>query len=1488
MRTFLLILIILLIQNNSQIIIEPIILIESQNPFVLSSFDNYYYVITSGKSLQIEKETGNIINSESNNIPSSFINIVTNSNDNFVYYSGKYYEINYNPFISFNDISMKPQAKYAMYKDIVIKNVGSIALNDDFVIYGYSEKLLIFSSKSRDNFFTYSFTENFDEPLSCKFIKDQDFICAMNINSKLILDCFKYNSLLDKYGRQKSLNFNSISIFGLYDTGENNIKLLCKKSGITIQCNFLLISFEDNKSKFDLLEEENIKFTMKETWSEKNCYFSVFKLENLFCCGITDNIVCFSINSFTHRLIKEFKISVEGINSFLTIKNNNGIITLFFMNNKGNKNYVNEIYINAPVCKDKNYYISNNSLNENKSEENKEKLSNLILTKENISYYLEFDNSYNKYGYFTLNNTEIFDKQLILSNQSYIFDFIANNSQITSGLMITINYFVSIELEDGEIYPKQCQFNLQFKTCFNSCETCSVDYINSNTEEHNCLKCRDNYYKSPEKETNCYLIEEKKTNWYFDYNNSMFGLCNEKCITCEGPFNCSSCKHGLYLNNGKCLNRCPDGYVPNKISIDSDYYYLCIECFQNCENYSDNILDNTDIRENEDEEKSESDNAKECDISCSLCDEKQENNCLECNKDKGYYPTEESNSDCYNNETITRGYYLDTSNYLWMHCYEKCETCNSQGNNINMNCLSCKTNDYKNMKLINGNCIEICLNNTFITPNGECVFNCPIDTYKFSLNNSCLESCPHNYEINNNECIFKSFSQDITLDEFKNQISNDIVSYINSSKVINGSNFLAVVLTSEQISTEEQLNNGISAVDLGNCTNVIKDYYNISKEDPLIILNMESKNEKIQKNESISDDKSFNLAKTTQLEVYDYSGRRLNLSVCQENIKVLKYIGDVKELDIDSAKGLSELGIDAFNAADEFFNDICHQYENKDGKDIILTDRRNDIYQNATFCQDGCTYNGINYDLMAANCLCNSNLLQEQKNNIIDINTDSEIINFKAITKSFIENLFNFNFDIIKCYNLALNPKILLYNIGFYSLASMFVLQLILFFIYLIKKIKPLKIFMLIFKFNKNKKVVSKISNTNTISNQNKIKNIIKSTPPPKNNNPRKKLFYNKRNRKKYIKRQFNPNHQRFENQNKDKNKEIINKSNSYNLKKIEDSSHELNQANISRNNTNKNVIISNNYCPIIKIKATNSIIENSIKEENDLNIDGDNNDKIYNIKSNKKQHINNKKGKRKFNNVHIMDTLGQNNSNLIQPNNNKGAKSKLSKTESDIQGMDYEEAIIYDKRSCLRMYWGFLVDSQIILGTFCTDNHLDLFVIKLSFLVCTFQISFFLNAFFYTDEYISDAYHNDGVLDFFSGLPKSIYSFIATLITTNLLRMLSSSKTELMRVIKRRKQYKDYVNIINIKLTKLRKKLIAYFILVFSLESFFLYYVAVFCAVYKYSQKYWFLGCLESFGIDSFVALITCIFLALLRNISIKTKTKCLFIFTNIISMFL
>ena len=159
--------------------------------------------------------------------------------------------------------------------------------------------------------------------------------------------------------------------------------------------------------------------------------------------------------------------------------------------------------------------------------------------------------------------------------------------------------------------------------------------------------------------------------------------------------------------------------------------------------------------------------------------------------------------------------------------------------------------------------------------------------------------------------------QEILISEFKYKIFSNLKVYMNSIQVINGTNFIGIALSSNNINPEEQIKNGISAIDLGNCTQIIKEYYNISQNENIIIINIESKN-----NNTINTN-SFNLGKKTQLEIYDMTGRKLDLSVCKEDINVMKYIGDVKELNIQSAMTLSEQGIDVFNARDEFFNDIC-------------------------------------------------------------------------------------------------------------------------------------------------------------------------------------------------------------------------------------------------------------------------------------------------------------------------------------------------------------------------------------------------------------------------------------------------------------------------------------------------------------------------------------------------------------------------------------
>ena len=88
-------------------------------------------------------------------------------------------------------------------------------------------------------------------------------------------------------------------------------------------------------------------------------------------------------------------------------------------------------------------------------------------------------------------------------------------------------------------------------------------------------------------------------------------------------------------------------------------------------------------------------------------------------------------------------------------------------------------------------------------------------------------------------------------------------------------------------------------------------------------------------------------------------------------------------------------------------------------------------------CQKGCKYNGINYTYFAANCICNSSFLENNfdKNNITtEENDKDEKLNFSVLKESFITNLFDFNINVIYCYNLVFNLKLLKNNIGFFCM----------------------------------------------------------------------------------------------------------------------------------------------------------------------------------------------------------------------------------------------------------------------------------------------------------------------------------------------------------------------------------------------------------------------------------------------------------------------
>ena len=99
------------------------------------------------------------------------------------------------------------------------------------------------------------------------------------------------------------------------------------------------------------------------------------------------------------------------------------------------------------------------------------------------------------------------------------------------------------------------------------------------------------------------------------------------------------------------------------------------------------------------------------------------------------------------------------------------------------------------------------------------------------------------------------------------------------------------------------------------------------------------------------------------------TGGILNTSIC--GIENISY-----HFDIDSKVGAIAkyyydlIGIDVFNTSDSFFNDVCFQFYDENKNDVILSQRREFIFQNVSLCEEGCDYNGINFDTSSLNCNC--------------------------------------------------------------------------------------------------------------------------------------------------------------------------------------------------------------------------------------------------------------------------------------------------------------------------------------------------------------------------------------------------------------------------------------------------------------------------------------------------------------------------------------
>ena len=152
---------------------------------------------------------------------------------------------------------------------------------------------------------------------------------------------------------------------------------------------------------------------------------------------------------------------------------------------------------------------------------------------------------------------------------------------------------------------------------------------------------------------------------------------------------------------------------------------------------------------------------------------------------------------------------------------------------------------------------------------------------------------------------------------------------------------------------------------------------------------------------------------------------------------------------------------------------------------------------------------------------------------------------------------------------------------------------------------------------------------------------------------------------------------------------------------------------NLLRNKGENKIILANNLKSIINIKSP-IINMNNMNKKNMKKISKEimletskNKNKIKNkYLYGKNQNKNIKTQKNKY--LYNMETNEEKNMYKNKLRKNKDLV-KLSKGDEDLQEMDYEHAIIYDKRSCLRIYWSYLVEVQITIEVFLKfiDYHI-------------------------------------------------------------------------------------------------------------------------------------------------------------------------------------
>ena len=800
-------------------------------------------------------------------------------------------------------------------------------------------------------------------------------------------------------------------------------------------------------------------------------------------------------------------------------------------------------------------------------------------------------------------------------------------------------------------------------------------------------------------------------------------------------------------------------------------------------------------------------------------------------------------------------------------CNKNCELCYNDNKN---KCVTCLNNDYD---LLNGNkkCKELIITTIPIietTIPKEKVTTIPIiettfpkiiettiqilETTIIKIDNTLpkIESTIPVLETNILDkfvdCTAKNIIEGMCMGNLTDEMADEINFYI-KTELINSNLTENLIVKTPSIayqltSLDYQINNNLelSIIDLGECEKKIKEENNIPEEYDLIIYKIDIQNK----------DKSLTYV---QYEIYDpIKFKQLSLYVCQNLIINITIPTELDNQTLLLYQNLENQGYNIFDSEDDFYNDICSPYTSINNTDILLIDRKKDIYSkyaNITLCQENCKIESYNDNSKTVSCYCD---IQSNDTNM-DLNILSKF-NISNIKDIFFNYLNNSNFRVLKCYKNAIDLTTIFNNIGRIIMTVILFIFIILFILFLIKGNQQLSIYI---KQIINSKLINKKERKNTKNNINQINEL--KTKTNKLNLKTKETKIKKKNNIKKIK------------DNNKVRKTISNPIKTKNIIKGNKDRHSLSNFISKKLSLNKNKILKNSIKSNSNLfKKDSSLITPSISSQSKLK-------KSIKTNSNK-------------NNILVYNIINNYNNKKSKSIKKKKTKEKIKPflNDQELNKLDYNKALILDKRTYMQYYVSLLKRKHLILFAFLPIRDYNLQYIKIMLFLISFSLYFVINGFFFSDETMHQIYEDCGLINYLNQIVSILYSSIIPAVINIILKLLSLSENDILS-LKQQKDSKILLNMAKEIETYMKIKFTFFFIICYILLFFFWYFISCFCGVYKNTQILLITDTLISFGISMIypfgLNLLPGIFRipALRAN---KKDKKCLYQFSSLVAL--